>query len=203
MPKEPAASPVSQPPPVLKSEGPVQNNVVADPVPAPRIETSTLSIKDALNSLGKNKSYDIKNNGIDGDAIDLSQEEQDIDYTSVSGEDILLVWRSFIDSIKSNETRMINALRNQEPIFESETGVITILLRNKALVAEFKENFKASLVTFLTEKLNIEFEISEKVIETDESPQTKYYTDIDKLKYMIEKNPAVAKLKQDFNLDFE
>jgi hypothetical protein len=113
------------------------------------------------------------------------------------------IWKRFIDTLPPSETRMINALKNQEPIIDAINHRFIVNFRNKALVAEFKENFKTTLFTYFSGKLNTELDIQEIVIESDEMPQTKYYTDTDKLKFMIEKNPAVGKLKQEFNLDFE
>jgi hypothetical protein len=181
----------------------VQNDRVDEPEPIHKIAASTPSIKDALNSLGKSRRDNLVNSESDLELVNLTDEEPDLDNTGITEEDVQLAWKMYIDTIPADGTRMINALRNQEPRFDGETGILTILFRNKALVSEFKENFKSSLVHYLTEKLSRGIEISEKVMETEDSPQTKYYTDLDKLKYMIEKNPAIAKLKQDFNLDFE
>jgi len=122
----------------------------------------------------------------------------------VREDDIWDVWRRFVDSLSENSSRMYSALRNQQPVFESDRGCITLHFRNKALIAEFRENYKAIFTGLLNEQLkDVRLVIEEKVIESDEAPQTKYYTDQDKLKFMIEKNPALGKLKQEFSLDFE
>jgi len=177
----------------------------AEPAPLwiPESDSSTPSIKDALSSVGRKKNLIVP----EFQSADLSSSYDNggntSETTGLSKNDILEAWNLFLESLNPADTRMINALRNQNPSVDPENGHLTVFLRNKALVAEFKENFKPSLSAFLSEKLNHIIEVSENVLDIEDSPKAKYYTDIDKLKYMIEKNPAVAKLKQDFNLDFE
>jgi DNA polymerase-3 subunit gamma/tau len=169
-----------------------------------RTEPSTPSIKNALKELEKDSSANIVEDEDSTFGINNVADEEVTKESVLSKEDILRVWKLFVKTLSDNETRMYNALRNQEPVVDDIKNEITILFRNKAQIAEFKENFKTKLNDFFNEHLRkSELAVTEKVIEADELPQTKYYTDVDKLKYMIEKNPAIGKLKQDFNLDFE
>jgi DNA polymerase III subunit gamma/tau len=163
----------------------------------------SLSIKDALKDLGKNTSTNGNEN--EGEGIDIP-----VDYVNeepekiLSESEIMHVWKLFTNTLSDKETRMYNALGNQDPQVDTVNRTITVLFRNKALVAEFKERFKADLVGFFNKQMDISgLFFTEKVLEADEAPQTKYYTDADKLKFMIEKNPLLGQLKQEFNLDFE
>jgi hypothetical protein len=138
------------------------------------------------------------------DTDDASTEGEAFSDQVLTGEDIIQVWHRYVETLASNEPRMFNALKNQEPLVDINQNGITIPFRNKALIAEFKENFKESFIGFLKGKFeSVDLAVSEKLLDDDEAPRAKYYTDVDKLKYMIEKNPALGKLKQEFNLDFE
>jgi DNA polymerase-3 subunit gamma/tau len=62
---------------------------------------------------------------------------------------------------------------------------------------------QAGLLEFLKKELNDDS--LHIIIEPEESKEKKkvFFTDTDKFNYMAEKNPALLKLKQQFNLDFE
>jgi hypothetical protein len=161
------------------------------------------SIKEALKGVGK-KPTNAENSFPDAEIDPSYGDREEIIEPTVTIDDIMPVWHTFIDSLAENNSRMYNALRSQEPTFDMASESFIVLFRNKALIAEFRANFKNTLFALLSQRLkNSRLSIVEKVIEADEIPQTKYYTDQDKLKYMIEKNPSLAKLKQEFNLDFE
>ncbi|MBN1952722.1 MAG: hypothetical protein JW801_16085 [Bacteroidales bacterium] len=72
------------------------------------------------------------------------------------------------------------------------------------MLAEFRQNYKIPLLAYLKENLqNSLLEFEETILDIESSSITKHYTDLDKLKHMIEKNPALQKLRQEFNLDFD
>ena len=99
---------------------------------------------------------------------------------------------------------MFSALNGQGPELDSTAQIIKIAFRNHALVDEFKANFKSRVLSYLRSHLeNQSMELEEQVLDADVAPRTKFYTDTDKLKHMIEKNPALLKLRQDLNLDLD
>ncbi len=64
----------------------------------------------------------------------------------------------------------------------------------------FKDEFKGMLVEKLGDN---QFKLKVKIVERkdDDSPMNRLYTDQDKLNYLIETYPAIAKLKDTFKLE--
>ena len=122
----------------------------------------------------------------------------------LSKEELTACWDKYIDTMQEDSPRMYLALSGQEPELEEGSYIIRIAFRNNAQLTEFKHSFKIPLLAHLKENLSCnKLEINETVLDIDEKSQSKYYTDLDKLKFMIGKNPALKKLRKDFNLDFE
>lgn len=171
------------------------------------VKPTTPSIKDALSSLKKNTSESEASvekeneNTEDNDEQDIvAENEEDSGFPS---EDLQSVWEKFTGNLKSEEPRMYNVLHSQKPSL-TEGYLIELNFFNNAQVDEFKFKIKPSLLSLLRNDLkNTRLEIKETIQGEEYQSNTKYYTDADKLKYMAEKNPALQKLRQEFNLDFE
>ncbi len=131
--------------------------------------------------------------------------ETESEIQSLSLNELETIWQSAIEGLKKESSRMFNVLKNQNLLLSEDGNRVTLSFKNRALVAEFKSSFKADLLSYIRDESgNSAFEIQEEVVnEEDTSNSARYYTDMDKLKYMIEKNPALKKLKNDFNLDIE
>ena len=88
----------------------------------------------------------------------------------------------------------------RKPVLK-ENALIEFTIDNK-VQEETLENEKSELLGFLRKELNNYSTALKTVITTVES-ERKPYTSGDKFKRMAEKNPALLKLKQQFDLDIE
>jgi type III secretory pathway component EscR len=80
---------------------------------------------------------------------------------------------------------------------------IEVVLDNVSQLEDFIQTIKPELQFYLRRQLeNSLLEIFPKIEEL-EAVKKKLYTKEDQLDYLIEKNPSMNKLKQDFKLDFE
>lgn len=85
---------------------------------------------------------------------------------------------------------------------KSEDSVLKVRLANRSQETHFNE-IKNRLVNFLHRELqNSKIDIELEVIESD-STENKLYTTKDKYDYLVQKNPALASMKQQLNLDFD
>jgi len=135
------------------------------------------------------------------DEPDLLSDPDEI--SSIGQEDLLIYWEEHIAGLKTEKSRMYNVLSSQKPNLTDNT-TLEVRFRNHAQIDEFKQNIKPSLIANLRKSLkNDHLEIREVMQDEEHQTDKKYYTDTDKLKYMMEKNPALQKLRQEFNLDLE
>jgi DNA polymerase III subunit gamma/tau len=164
---------------------------------------STPSIKDALSKAIKQNIIKTEVQEDLENYIQSATTEKELQNAIFSQEDLLIKWRKFVESIRNTDSRMHTALKNQ--LLEiDEKGSFIITFRNNTQIDEFKTNIKPQLLIFLKENLgNANFNIEERIIENIDNDQKKHYSDSERLKFMIDKNPALLKLKQEFNLDFE
>jgi len=162
----------------------------------------TPSLKDTLdkiNSIGKEEKSD-KIELKDSPAVTYNKEET---VVSISNSDLHLQYTAFIDRLKGEQPRLYSAFKLMVPQI-SDNKIITLNFQNNTILEEYKMRVKPSLLSFLREKLNNNFlDINEVVSEIENLEKPKLYSDSEKLQYMIEKNPALLKLKTKFNLDFD
>lgn len=167
-------------------------------------KASTPSIKDALSSLNAPKTEEKSKLQEEEDVDTEDTEEESFESESIDADELMKIWEKYVESLKADSPRMYLALSSMKPVVEDDDKTIAIALRNNALLAEFKQHFKISLLAHLRQKLNHNMlEIKEIVLDPDQNSESRHYTEVDKLKFMIEKNPSLKKLRQDFNLDFE
>lgn len=108
-------------------------------------------------------------------------------------------WNDYALSIKADKPRMNSLLKASTPILGDNFELTFSLsndLQEKAIQKE-----QAAILASLQKKLN-NGKISLKIIIKKENVKKALYTDKDKLNYLIEKNPNVSKLTQNFKLDF-
>ncbi|TCO09233.1 hypothetical protein [Natronoflexus pectinivorans] len=97
---------------------------------------------------------------------------------------------------------MFTILNNHLPQIEKD-HTINLELSSPVQEVEIEKN-RDSIMLFLKKELhNSLLSLKVKVAEHQASPQEKVFTAADKFKVMMEKNPALAMLKQQFNLDLE
>jgi hypothetical protein len=170
---------------------------------------NTPSIKDALNTLktprqetdstANDDFNELTNEPDEG----MENEIDNLDTDDTVSDDLVRFWERFTDSIRNDEPRMFPVLRNQELILK-DNEIIQLQFRNNTQIEDFKRRIKASLLSGLRKNLGKpSLEIEEIIYEDDDPTPSKHLTDKDKLRHMIEKNPLLKKLYQDFHLDFE
>ncbi len=107
-------------------------------------------------------------------------------------------WFEFLQSVQHRPS--LKAALSQEPELKQD-GILEITVPN-SLQQDMVREIKPQLVSWLRMELkNTDIDLD---IRIDDSKQEKIiYTDADKFQEMVRKNPALALLKQRFNLDFE
>jgi len=131
--------------------------------------------------------------------------EYAVNYDKPAGtftQDLLeLAWDSYCRQIRKNEQlNLYSTLTFRKPQLK-ENFLIEFTIENK-VQEEALETEKAGLLVFLRKELN-NFAITLKTIINTVESERKPYTSGDKFKRMAEKNPALSRLKQQFDLDLE
>ncbi len=114
-------------------------------------------------------------------------------------EQLQMAWDLFAQ--KANEAHKINlyTLLTSHPPELGENALITVSVENGALESTLQSE-KIVLLNFLRSQLqNFSIDIQTKRIES--SYKQRIYTNPDKYKYLVEKNPQLDELRRRFNLD--
>lgn len=163
--------------------------------------TRTFSINQALNGK-KSRSDDREKKPPKESKDDDSAEENYGDY-EFSAEELISAWKDFTETVK-DRPRLFHLFSSRTPEIK-EKEVVLIHLDNP-LQKDIIENILPQLLSSLRKKLNnSNISIETKVIhtETEESDNGKLYTMEDKFNYLVQKNPALQKLKRNMDLDFD
>jgi DNA polymerase-3 subunit gamma/tau len=124
--------------------------------------------------------------------------EQDFDQDKLEEK-----WKIFAETLQADRPRMAIALRSKLPVLRDKFQV-EVQLENSTQEEDFLTNVKTLLQSFLRkELLNDSIKISVKIEGNMDDGKKKMYTSEEKLQYLSNKNPAVARLKQHFNLELE
>lgn len=111
-------------------------------------------------------------------------------------------WKEYSSTIENENPRLFSILNNQIPTLENGVTV-KLELRSQMQESELLKE-KNALFTFLKNKLkNNHLELQTTILKEETEAQMDVFTASDKLRVMMEKNPALAKLKQHFNLDLD
>ncbi len=112
-------------------------------------------------------------------------------------------WTMYAETIRAERPRMAIALRSRHPALKPGFQV-EISLENTAQKEDFLTSIKPYLLAFLKrELLNDLIVISVLMEEDPDEGKRKMYSTEEKFLYLNSKNPAVMKLKQQFNMEFE
>jgi DNA polymerase-3 subunit gamma/tau len=118
-----------------------------------------------------------------------------------TAEQLVSAYANYVNSIKEDKPRQYSSLTTQTPeLVDKHT--IKLVMSNSNQVDDFMKNIKPDLINHLRNELLNDSIVIEVQIEEQEN-QNRLFTAEEKLKHMIAKNPALGKLKQQFNLDFE
>ncbi len=166
-------------------------------------DSATTSIKNALNNLD---SQDANDNSIDAPESQEASVSESIDQGDqhiFSPDELVSCWNRFANLIKDEKPRLSSTMKNHPPKL-LDKFVVELELQNNVQADDFRARIKTELLGFLRKELrNRQITINEKITGEGEDSTKRYYTDQDKFARMNEKNPALNKLRQQFNLDFD
>ena len=134
----------------------------------------------------------------------LAQEE--FDETAINGpvtafseQALFTSWDVFAKKMKEAERdSFYSTLSSRKPSVIEENQLL-LKLDNQVQLMELNE-LKADLLGFIREDLN-NFAIQMKLVIEEQEQSAQLYTDTEKVKAMIQKNPVLADLMKKFNLD--
>jgi F0F1-type ATP synthase delta subunit len=131
------------------------------------------------------------------------QEQRESETEARSDPDsILQAWNDYAASKEKKMPRIYSTLANNKPSI-SDKGVVLVRLNSEAQRDNFIKNIKSELVNYIKEATGLqEVEILAEV-SAKAGNGKKIYTDQDKLEFLVQKNPELAKLRSRFNLDFD
>ncbi len=158
----------------------------------------TTSIKDALNGDVSKK----KESGLDQvqEASTVSEHLQQNENFNL--EELHAKWLDFLSSSGINKTRLIQTIRAHKPRIEEGQHLI-VELENKDQKEDFDRFAKADLLYHLRQSLKNQQITLTSIVNKGEEKLKKPYTEEEKFKYLIQKNPHLKTLKQQMGLDFE
>jgi hypothetical protein len=139
------------------------------------------------------------------DAVSESVQEYELkrdevnDFTEVTLKE---VWLAFADKIKNDMPRMSQVLKEQVPMILPGYQ-LKFIITNAAQEKFIRENLYNKLMDYLVEKLkNTSINLLIEVGEPEQKEQVIYLSS-DKYNYLSNLNPALNKLKKNFNLELE
>jgi len=120
-----------------------------------------------------------------------------------SEKDLLECWKKYASLIERKNPRLHSILENHFPQYNGGDSFI-VKLKNPTQEKELIEE-KTRLFPFIKSELkNARIEMKIEYMTAEENKgENKAYTSADKFKLMLEKNPVLQKLKQQFGLDLE
>jgi DNA polymerase III subunit gamma/tau len=165
---------------------------------------STLSIKEALSKMNDSEtSGEEAENEYEDTDTDEYHEEEEFENQPVTEDLIVPAWMKYAEKLKKESPRIYSILKDQKIEVDGD-GTIKVYFNNKTQIEDFKTRVRADILSFLRKELNNDtIELTELLEDNEENNQNNLYTAEDKFRHMAEKNPALNKLKQQFNLDFE
>ena len=159
------------------------------------LSEKSFSIKAALSSQtnidsDENNKKSSSNNSVEKDLKeDFSQEI------------LIEVWKKFAEKFKNEKPRLHTLFLTQLPVLKNDF-ILKLSLKNPLQVDELNRN-KPELLSFLSSHLRNTHIAIETNIEEDENIENRLYTDSDKLKHLLNKNPNIKDLRDKFSLDFQ
>lgn len=154
------------------------------------------SLKEMLNGLQQATNYSPTTT-----STTTTAESQTLRNKPFTPQQLLATYERFVERIKNTHVRFYSAL-HQTPKIEGEHTLVIEFL-NQTVLDDFQQELKPELQKYLCNELsNDHIVISARITSEDHTPDMPY-TGEERLKYLINKNAAVGKLKQQLNLDLE
>jgi DNA polymerase-3 subunit gamma/tau len=164
---------------------------------APQAEyIPTISLKEAFKKQEANQKGSNR-----GPAV--VKEEKNASSKEFTEEAMLEAWKGFLNHIKGQFPRFDGVLPKITPVLKGKFEIV-LKLPNSAAQEQFAAKIKQPALNFIGKHLECPALTIKVVVNDDEEDENtdRLYTDQDKFKYLVEKNPNLDKLKQLFNLDF-
>ncbi len=178
--------------------------LVNEPVIKPQVRTvgpKSFSIKGAVNGTSQVKQpekVDVEPEATYEDSGSIPDTEEIV--PDINEDNLKDNWLLFANRIKDSNPNQSSILQTYLPQLVNEFQ-IAIILESQLQVDIFLE-IKPDLVLFLRNHYRSKMINIVETIEEQQTQNSKPYTNDDKFKFMIQKNPSLVKLKQDLNLDF-
>lgn len=189
---------------------PVENKAVTIAAePKPIINTPENNAPKKINKaagISKLKTKGVKINTVLSPGEEQKRKKEEFDETAINGPvtefteaALFASWDAFAKKMKAEERdSFYSTLSSRKPSVIGENQLL-LKLDNQVQLMELHE-WKADLLGFIREQLN-NFAIQMKLVIEEQEQSTQLYTDTEKVKAMIEKNPLLADLMKKFNLD--
>lgn len=178
----------------------IKNKAPEVPKNGENYKSITPSIKSAIkyetDSPQEDKEFEVTENGEPDE-----KPETEIRENHFTSDQLQKAFSKFVDSIKAEKPRLYSTLNAQQPKIAGNNN-IEITLSNRAQLDDFNKNLKQNMVNFFRNELEND-NITVELIVSKHEEKNKLYTSEEKFKYLLEKNPALGKLKQQLDLDFE
>ena len=118
---------------------------------------------------------------------------------SFSQEELVEKWRKFAYSVKLKDLDLYSTLSANDPVLKNDWK-IELPIYNSAQEADIN-NRKAELLSYLRKQLNNTILDLDLVIDNSKAPKG-VFTEKDKYKKLVEKNPKIDALRKKFGLSF-
>ncbi len=169
----------------------------------PTIETSTVAkkpfIKTVSPSINQHLKSEIKTEKpLEGN---IEQNFSSQPNSSFSQLELEAAWNKYANELKEKgKTNLSSALLSKRPILK-DGAIIEFSINNKAIEESINEE-KMPFLGFLRKELN-NYSIQLNLVLSAIDDKTNLYTATDRYKRLVEKNPAINKFRQRFDLDVE
>jgi DNA polymerase-3 subunit gamma/tau len=186
----------SQPSNIDKNVSLIDKNVslvdVSTVVKKPFIKTATISIHQHLSS-EKKTDKPIEEN--------IEQNFSSQPQSSFSQFELEATWDKYANELKEKgKTNLSTSLLGKRPVLK-DGMIIEFPINNKAIEESINEE-KMPFLGFLRKELN-NYSIQLHLVMSASDQKTNLYTATDRYKRLVEKNPAINKFRQRFDLDVE
>ncbi len=162
---------------------------------------STFSIKSAYNNI-KNKSNNSQPEPEKQEKEEIKEEpeiEKNDEVIELTGEKVVEKWNEYAEKIKETEERLYHTLISRKPELK-ENNTISFSVDNP-LQLEAVNSKENEILKFLSGQFNESLSLEVNIVK--ETKKHIPYTNKEKYMHMVNKNPELDKLRQEFNLDFD
>ncbi|MBL7889484.1 MAG: DNA polymerase III subunit gamma/tau [Bacteroidia bacterium] len=179
------SNPVANPTPAVSSSTPAFKKTL--------LKTSTPSISQRFNTEKKAEETEVKE-------VTLNPTERP--KQPVSQDSLDAVWQRYANDLKAKgKQNLAIVLTSRQPTLGSDSLTIEYVINNKAAEEALNED-KTTFLSFLRKELN-NYSVSLNIVVAQVEEGKNLYTATDRYKHLSEKNPAINKLRQAFDLDIE